>query len=169
MENSILTQEWKDIRDYEAFYEVSNYGLVRNKKTGRILKTADAGKGYLYVNLGKCDKGKTKNFKVHRLVAEAFIPNPKNLPQINHKDLNKQNNRVDNLEWVDAYQNQRHQLKATGIEFNITNIIHSRVLQFNLKYPTQRVESARTAANKYKTTGYIPEYIYNEDLLNVHN
>ena len=168
-----MEEAWKSIKDYEGLYEVSNMGRVRSLGRwvndngskrwvkGRILKPADAGKGYLYVNLRNGLKG--KNFKVHRLVAEAFVPNPENKPQVNHKDLDKQNNRADNLEWVDAFKNQRHQLDARGYKPDIAKLIWSRVLTFNLKNPM--VESARRAVTKYRADGYIPPYIYNEDLV----
>ena len=78
-------------------YEVTTTGDIINIKTGRVLKPAKDGGGYLFVNL--CKDGKPKMFLIHRLVAQAFIPNPQNLPQVNHKDENKTNNTVENLEW----------------------------------------------------------------------
>lgn len=89
---------WKPIKGYEEFYAVSNLGKVKSLKYGKekILKPRKV-KGYLYVAL--CKDGKVKNFRVHRLVAEAFIPNPMGLPEINHKDEVKNNNCVENLEW----------------------------------------------------------------------
>ena len=88
---------WKDIKGYESIYQVSNLGSVKRVSTGRILKGGTDSMGYRVVSLRKNPTQKTKT--VHRLVAEAFLPNPDNLPCINHKDENKQNNRVDNLEW----------------------------------------------------------------------
>ena len=101
--------EWKTIEGYEQ-YEVSNeQGLVRNKKTGRILKQWES-RGYLQVRLYG-DNGK-KTCSVHRLVATAFIPNPNNLTDVNHIDENKLNNSVSNLEWLSHGNNVRH---GTGI------------------------------------------------------
>ena len=103
-----MREIWKDIKDYEGLYQVSNWGRVKSlgnggtHKTSRILKSADA-RGYLQVELSK--NGKTKKFSIHRLVAEAFLPNPLNLPQINHKDENPSNNNVSNLEWCDCKYN----------------------------------------------------------------
>lgn len=99
---------WKDIKGYEGLYQVSNLGRVRslnyNKtKTVRTLKLTSNAKGYLQLILHK--NGKISSRKVHRLVAEAFIPNPEELPQVNHKDENKTNNCVDNLEWCTNYYN----------------------------------------------------------------
>ena len=101
-------EEWKSIKEYEGYYEVSNLGRVRSidriingKKPyiikGRILKHKVSNKGYCEVSLVK--NGKQKSFRVHKLVAETFIPNPKNLYSINHINENKLDNRVENLEW----------------------------------------------------------------------
>lgn len=98
---------WKEIQGYEGEYAVSNKGRVRNKKNGKILAGAYDGYGYRFVKLYKANS-KPKQIKVHRLVALAFIPNPDNLPYINHIDENKGNNNVENLEWCTASQNQRH-------------------------------------------------------------
>ena len=95
-----------DIEGYEGLYQVSNFGNVKslgneNTKKEKILKFGKDGGGYLIVNLYKnCTK---KTSKVHRLVANAFIPNTNKLPCINHKDENKENNCVENLEWC-TYQ-----------------------------------------------------------------
>ena len=95
-------EEWKDIKGYEGLYQISNTGLVKRIpsikcKTERILRQGTQKAGYNYVNLSKDNKIHTK--RVHRLVAEAFISNPNNLPEVNHKDEDKSNNNVENLEW----------------------------------------------------------------------
>ncbi|AMW61980.1 hypothetical protein DNAM5_236 [Bacillus phage Vinny] len=94
-----------------ANYSVSSDGEVRNDKTGRILKQGVA-RGYNIVVLFNNCRGKT--LTVHKLVALAFIPNPLNKPQVNHKDGNKLNNSVNNLEWVTKSENQRHAI-ITGL------------------------------------------------------
>lgn len=99
---------WKDIEGYEGLYQVSNFGNVKSlnyNRTGKekILKSKKDKDGYLQFSL--CKNGKVKHFKTHRLVALAFIPNLENLPQVNHKDENKENNHVDNLEWVSPKEN----------------------------------------------------------------
>ncbi len=95
---------FKDIEDYEN-YQISNYGTVKSLKYGkeRILKLAKDKGGYLTVDLFK--QGKHKMCKVHRLVAQAFIPNPNNYLEVNHKDENPANNRANNLEWCDRKYN----------------------------------------------------------------
>jgi hypothetical protein len=97
----------KDIVAYGDRYEVSNLGRVRNVKTGKYLKGELHSKGYLRVQLYGEDR-KNKRYFVHRLVGLAFIPNPDNKPQVNHKDGNKQNNEVTNLEWATVQENGQH-------------------------------------------------------------
>lgn len=109
-----MQEEWKDIVivqgnkkiDFTGKFQVSNLGRVRNIQTFHVRKLQKHKSGYWYITL-KYDK-KPYTFKVHRLVATAFIPNPNNLPMVNHKDENKLNNRVDNLEWCDAKYNSNY-------------------------------------------------------------
>lgn len=105
MENII----WKPVVGYEGLYEVSNTGLIKslncyNYKEPRIMKLGHRPDGYLSVGLSKNNVTKTK--VVHRLVAEAFIPNPDNLEMVNHKDEDRANNNVENLEWCTRSYNQ---------------------------------------------------------------
>lgn len=104
-----MCEIWKDIRGYEGFYLVSNHGNIKSIKRNIILKSSNNKKGYLQVILGY--KGKTKAFRVHRLVAENFIENVDKKSQVNHIDGNKHNNRVDNLEWCTNSENQKHAFK----------------------------------------------------------
>lgn len=103
-----MKEIWKDIKNYEGFYKISNLGRVKSLGNGgshkkeRIMKAGNV-RGYLQLGLRK--DGTVKHFYVHRLVAEAFLDNPDNLPEINHKDENKANNCVDNLEWCDRTYN----------------------------------------------------------------
>lgn len=106
-----MQEIWIPVEGYEDRYEVSNTGKVRSLNyhmTGKTkeLKPITEGKGYLMVGL--CRDGKMKWGKIHRLVATAFIPNPENKREVNHKDGNKKNNHVDNLEWATASENMKH-------------------------------------------------------------
>ena len=97
---------WKDIKGYEGKYQISNYGNVKSlnyHRTGneKLMKPTLQNNGYFWVMLCKPNK----RFLIHRLVADAFIQNPDNLPCVNHKDENKHNNHVDNLEWCTQLYN----------------------------------------------------------------
>lgn len=94
---------WKDVLGYEGLYKVSNLGRIKSLYTGKVLAKRIDTSNYIHVVLYKNKIKKT--YRVHRLVAEAFIPNPKKLPFVNHRDENRQNNIVDNLEWVTHSQN----------------------------------------------------------------
>ncbi len=114
-----MNEIWKDVIGFEGLYQVSNLGRVKSLDrkvnsryginriiSGKILKKLINTKGYLYVDLKRKCKG--KKHLIHRLVAQAFIPNPENKPQVNHIDGNKQNNCVSNLEWNTISENQQH-------------------------------------------------------------
>ena len=110
---------WKDVPGYEGLYKVSSHGRVYSSVTNKIMKSSESSHGYLVVQLS--NHGKSREWKVHRLVAISFIPNPFNLPQVNHKDLDKKNNFVENLEWCTlkfniehASRNGRRTAGATG-------------------------------------------------------
>ena len=89
----------KDVQNYEGLYAVTSCGKVYSYKSKKFLKPRKGGAGYLEVGLYK--GGERKTYRVHRLVAEAYLPNPNNLPCVNHKDENKENNALPNLEWCD--------------------------------------------------------------------
>lgn len=116
-----MTEEWKDVVGYEGFYMVSNIGRVkslsfRNNQTTikreLVLKQHLSWCGRILIDLSK--DGVRKRMTLHRLVAQAFIPNPEGLPQINHKDGNPKNCCVDNLEWCTASYNMKHAYR-TGL------------------------------------------------------
>lgn len=146
---------WRDIPGYEGMYMVSSYGRVRrirlSKREGNGIRvTRLTTNGYVKVNLSK--DGVTYHVTVHRLVAQAFIPNPNNLPQVNHKDEDKTNNHVENLEWCDARYNNNYGTKKT--RFRATRLNDPRVskpvLQFTMdgklvaEYPSVREASRAT-------------------------
>lgn len=120
----MLNEVWKAIPGFEGRYEVSDKGRIRtcsngrwgNRQSCRIMSLKVNTVGYFCVNLYKpFSGGKSTCQMVHRLVAEAFIPNPENKPQVNHIDGNKLNNKVENLEWVTASENKYHAVR-TGLQ-----------------------------------------------------
>lgn len=122
---------WKDIEGYEGLYQVSNLGNVKSlKRKGRLeerlLSQVKDKDGYLAVQLYKLGEGKRTS--VHRLVANAFLPNPDNLPQVNHKDETPSHNNVDNLEWCTQKYNN---IYGTRIQ-RITDKLKKTVYQYTL-------------------------------------
>lgn len=110
-----MKEIWKDIEGYEGLYQVSNLGRIKSLKRkdslGRtiqekILKLSKTSWGYFRITLKK--ENKRKNFLVHRLVAKTFIPNPNNYLEVNHKDEDKLNNEIENLEWCDRNYNANY-------------------------------------------------------------
>lgn len=103
--------EVKDIAGYEGMYTIDIQGRIYSHKSKKYLSLKpDSILGY--VHAGLCKDGKMKMYNVHRLVAKAFIPNPENLPIVHHKDDNKSNNCVDNLEWCTQKENVHHTIAA---------------------------------------------------------
>lgn len=108
MDRETHEEQWKTIPNTDGRYEVSNLGRVRSNRQRRIILTLTKQiSGYLYAMV-ELSNGKQKNCRVNRLVAEAFLPNPNSLPDVNHKDGNKENNHVSNLEWSSKLDNVRH-------------------------------------------------------------
>lgn len=99
---------WKDIVGYEGLYQISNLGRVKNLRHGkeRIMRACVNGSGYYQLSLVKNEV--KKNYRIGRLLAQTFIPNPENKPCINHKDLNKINDLISNLEWNTYSENTKH-------------------------------------------------------------
>lgn len=116
-----MIEEWRDVVGWEKFYQVSCRGNLRSKYrtivrsdgstqtwTSRPLKTFANSSGYLIARLSDSSNGRRKMARVHRLVAEAFIPNPENKPEVNHIDSDRANPALENLEWVTASENRKH-------------------------------------------------------------
>lgn len=100
---------WKVIPAFGGRYEASELGEIRHSLSKNIRKARLNKYGYLQLNFSRGDgTGKSDTILVHRLIAKTFIPNPENLPEVNHIDGNKQNNRVDNLEWCSISYNGKH-------------------------------------------------------------
>ncbi|WP_431881700.1 DUF5662 family protein [Micromonospora chalcea] len=128
--------EWRPIASYEGAYEVNNYGDVRSvarvakrdgptgnlSVAGRVLRAHVTPKGYLRLQLSK--GGRPRSFMVHRLVAETFIPNPDNKPEVNHRNGNKRDNRATNLEWATESENQTHAYQTGLKEAVVKHVVH---------------------------------------------
>lgn len=158
---------FKDIKDFEN-YQISNYGNVYSKNRKRLIAPQLTNMGYMRVQLW--NKQVQKKFLVHRLVADAFIDNPENKQTVNHKDSNRINNHVDNLEWNTIQENNKH-----GFEFgnhvgmngdknpyyNITGLNHPRSKKvINIK--TNEIKSVREAAKEIGiSAGYLSDMLKN--------
>ena len=156
-----IEEIWRDVVGFEGIYQVSNTGIVRRiypNKT-KILKQCKAGgrtnKEYLYVNMSA--NGKYRSSSVHRLVAEAFIPNPEGLPQVNHIDEDKFNNCVGNLEWCDASYNNRY---GTKISRGVNTMKKSRRIDKKLE---KIMTSGKTAGEMLtELKELMPQFEYEE-------
>lgn len=133
-------EEWRSVPGYEESHEISNYGRVRSLKRdfidktgkmqhvkGKILKPKITALGYAQVHL----KGVDPWLSVHRLLAKAFIPNPKGLPFVNHKDENKANNVVENLEWCTAKYNCNYGTRVARIVAGRSTPVHQIDIETN--------------------------------------
>ena len=111
---------WKDVPNTGGMLQVSSYGRVRsflrNKESGAILQATEDKKGYLRLRVTL--ERERRCYKIHRLVAEAFLENPDKLPQVNHIDGDKKNNRADNLEWITNADNASHAIES-GLWANV--------------------------------------------------
>lgn len=149
----LLNEEFRNIKGYEGLYQVSNYGRYKSfikcsshPIIPRIMKVSYNHKGYLTVHLFD------KYLTCHRAVAEAFIPNPNNLPQVNHKDLNKENPKADNLEWCTNAENQKHswQNGARNVE-HMLNATSKKTVQCDLEL--NKIATFRSASEASRVTG----------------
>ena len=145
-------EEFRDIKGYEGKYQISNFGRVKSLKYGkeRIRNVCKDRHGYLTINLYK--EGKVKNFRVHRLVAEAFISNPNNYPCVNHKDENPTNNYVDNLERCTVKYNNTY---GTAIQRRVANTDWKEVSRKRVENTDYRERTANTDyKKKVENTNY---------------
>lgn len=159
-----MDEIWRDIEGYEGKYQVSNLGRIKSLKNRhgyreKILKQLLTHHGYKQVMF--CDKNngkKDKRYMVHRLVAEAFIPNPENYPIINHKDENRTNNRVDNLEWCTYKYNSNYgncREKISKSHKGEKNPMYGRTGDKNPMYGKNGGKHQRAKGVKCLTTGEV--------------
>lgn len=160
-----MSQEiWKDIPGYEGLYRVSSIGNVQSvpsttknsrggrKRTGEVMRQAMMPNGYPSISLNK--DGRAKSYRVHRLVALAFHPNPENKPCINHKNCNRSDNRVENLEWCTWSENNSHahkygaQRKHYGQNHHNSKITQEIANEIRAKY-IPNVYSMSTLGKEY--------------------
>lgn len=155
-----MQEIWKDIKNYEGLYQVSNLGRVKSinrvVKRGdnfkpvceRILKPGGKNRGSYFVILSKNGKSSTKY--IHRLVAQAFIPNPNNLPVVNHKDENPLNDNVDNLEWCTwSYNNSYNDLRKRAAKSKRKPVIqYSKSGEFIKEWSHAREAAETLGINK---------------------
>jgi hypothetical protein len=145
---------FKVIDSYPDF-SISQCGKIKRNGTGKILKTFIHKKGYEMVNIKPDGRGAGKTLKIHRLVAAAFIPNPLNKPQVNHKDGDKTNNDVSNLEWATPRENMKHAFD-TGLSTppkNPTKFTDEVVREIASRHiPKCRKNGARALAREFKTS-----------------
>lgn len=167
---------WIDIQGYEGLYQISNLGNVKSlaryrKNNGdsktfvkeRILKQSKNNKGYSTIQL--CKNGIAKPYSVHRLVATAFVPNPNNLPEVNHKDEDKNNNNFNNLEWVSTKDNINYGTRnkrsaiTKGYKVQAFNDEEELIMEFDSMCEAERQTGinqqniSRCCANKSKHAG----------------
>ena len=169
---------WKDIPNTDGQYKVSNNGKVMTSKTGRILSPVIDARGYERVCLFKTDR--KRRYKVHRLVAMAFIPNPHRKEQVNHIDGDKRNNHADNLEWVTNKENMKHsrlnglhdghkrfceskrkQIIATHIKSG-EEIVFDSILSAKKTIGTSHIQEVLKGL-RYEAKGYTFRYVYGGD------
>ena len=118
MNEEVWAGAWYDGIDYSWRFEVSTWGRIRNAKTKRIYALHAGTNEYLQICTSVC--GKNKNIRIHRCVAETFIPNPNHLEIVNHRDGNKKNNQLENLEWCSREYNYEH-----AVDMELINPIHT--------------------------------------------
>ena len=154
-----MKEVWKDIKGYEGQYQISSLGRVKslkynNTKESKLLQQSLIN-NYYSVCLWKRKKG--KQHRIHRLVAETFIPNPDNLPEVNHIDENKLNNNVENLEWCSSKYNcnygARNKKLSKPVQCVETGIIYSSILDAGKQTGINHTHLGDVARGKRKTAG----------------
>lgn len=158
----LYVEEWKDIEGYEGDYQVSNFGRVKSFvvcKTGRIRKGVPA-LGYPQVQLKGRGDGTQETRKIHRLVAKAFIPNPENLPEVNHKEGDRGDSREWMIEWSTQSDNMKHAYRELGKRNNLEN--QKGEGHYNAKFKVEDILKIRELHSSGKFTNKEIAEMYNE-------
>lgn len=161
-----MREKWLPVVGYEGLYEVSNLGRIRRVK---IIEPTKKKHGYMQISLVDRN-GVRKSFRLHRIVAEAFIPNPEGKPQVNHRDENPENNRAVNLEWATAEENTNYGSRTPILQ------IDPATLKVIAEYPGQSAASRATGiavscinaclrGKQKHAGGYLWEYKYRKIVL----
>lgn len=177
-----MKEIWKDVSGYEGIYQISNFGNIKrlsysiirsngNKQSWKekILNPTKDASGYYGIRSCTKTTGKSETLRIHRLVAEAFIPNPNNLPCVNHKDGNKLNNKVDNLEYCTYSHNIKHAfnngLRHDTKKINQYDLNGNFIATYNSIREAERITGTRNTGineclhNNYKSSnGFIWKY-----------
>ena len=152
---------WKTIKGYEN-YIINTKGQIRRIigkycPNGRILKSQISTNNYIQICL--CKNGKAKMFRLHRLLAEAFLPNPANKPQVNHIDGNRKNNDLSNLEWVTVSENMLHAMYVTKNKLPSRSMLgkmgmaHNLSKSFSVEYPNGKIVNYGSGLEFRRMTG----------------
>ena len=154
-------EEWRAVPDYEGLYEVSNKGNVRNVRRNTLLRLQKTNNGYIQVWLYK--NGIRTGLRVHRLVAKAFLLNPENLTEVNHKDEDKTNNNVDNLEWCNRkynvnYGSRKDKVKDTAIKNGYWTGLSKEEYMKEYREKNREKNREYREKNREKTREYNREY-----------
>lgn len=167
-----MSEIWKDIPGYDSYYQVSNYGRVRSWRNAqhgrrgepRIRKVHEDDNGYYTITLS--DDTVNKSYKVHQVVAKVFIPNPEEKPCINHKDSDRGNNHVDNLEWCTYQENMDHAIKngriKRGEKAGRSKLTRNQVLQIRSIYENGWFDKDQIAEAYNMNSEYIMKIIRNQ-------
>lgn len=152
-------EKFIDVFGYESLYLVSNYGRIYSKTTNKILKQNVQSNGR-YSAITLCKNNAIKTYRIHRIVAQSFISNPDNKPEVNHKDGNIFNNKVENLEWCTASENAKHSIHVLKNKKPPLNFLgkfgveHNRSKCFWLKYHDGNVEKFGSGLEMKRKKGY---------------
>lgn len=149
-----MQEIWRDIKDYEGYYQISNLGNVRSldrldnkgrKVYGKNITIKRSRNNYRFVTLYK--DGKAKMISIHRLVALNFLPNPNNFPQVNHKDEDITNNKLDNLEWCSSKYNANYGTRNKRLS-DLKESVKKRVIRYNEDKTEAKIYSSIREASK---------------------